>query len=398
MEINDIEILSSNELQSFIENNIYEDTTKLILKYSKEKQYNIKAVVEQIECRKKAKKKLPTFARSNLLFEKTALEQSTSEIVAKYKAKNISGKKIIDLTGGLGIDIIYLSENFENAIYCEMNEVLFQIFKFNKNKLNLKNVELKLGNSIETLKEYPDEYFDWIYVDPARRDKTRRSVDLNYCKPNVVENIGLFLRKSSKICIKVSPAFDFTEAQRLFENLEEYIVISVNNECKEVLLIINKCNKDITKKKAVMLSSKTEYELTIKADEVFKKSIVEESLPYFFLPDKAIIKSELTEKVANQFSLKFANSETNYLLGNYAHNFPGMVYKIIESSDFNDKEFKKILKNNNFKFNQVLCKNFGIKTEEFKRKYKIKDGGEVSLFLGRNKFGKQYYWLCLKEY
>ena len=92
------------------------------------------------------------------------------------------------------------------------------------------------GDGIDILKYYEDKYFDWIYADPSRRNEVKRSVDIKYYSPDVISNFQLLKSKTKNLLLKLAPAFDLTEAFKLFPELNEFSVVSVNNECKEVLL------------------------------------------------------------------------------------------------------------------------------------------------------------------
>lgn len=396
MRLEDIEILQSVEVRKFIENNQETDPHQLILKYSKKNDYPISAIAEQILCIKKAKKKLPSLTAKNFIFEKTALEQSSGEIAAKYKLELLKGERLIDLTGGLGIDFLTLSQNFNNAVICEKQSLLVNLLKANLPKfLDMNKIVIREGDSIEILKSYPDKFFDWIYADPARRDKTQRSVDLNFCSPNVLEHFDILCMKSKNICLKLSPAFDLAEAKRLFPGLSKYIVLSVEGECKEVLLIIYSNGGILKTSIEAVAIDKSNFvsRILVKQEKTFAKitSQIKEN-DFLFIPDPAIIKTDLTGKLATDLKLAFFNVNNHWLVGETRiENFPGRVYQIIETDKFNEKEFKRYLKRNKIKSALLNCKGTGISTEEMRKKMKLKDGGNIFFFFTRNDQGEVIY-------
>ena len=147
---------SRPEIVKFIEENRHFSTAEIILKYSSNKELPVKEIAEQIECLKKAKKKLPELNKHTLLYKKVSLEQASSELTAGYKLQKLKGKRIIDLTGGLGIDSIYFSKSFDEVIYCEINEELAEIAGHNFKTLGIKNVNVRNGDGIKILNEYTD--------------------------------------------------------------------------------------------------------------------------------------------------------------------------------------------------------------------------------------------------
>ncbi len=195
------------DVQYFITKNEQEDLTKLILKGSPFKNVSVQELAQQIAAKQKAATKIPTwFATENCYYPpKINLEQTSSETTAKYKASLVSGKMLIDLTGGFGIDSWAFSKKFTQAIHCELNLELSKIAQHNFKQLQCNNVQCITGNSIDYLKNSTQQ-FDTIYVDPSRRNDTKGKVFLlKDCLPNVPEQLGLLFEKSNQILIKNSP-------------------------------------------------------------------------------------------------------------------------------------------------------------------------------------------------
>ena len=370
----ELEQLKSPDIyQVFLENK-EKSAKEISLKLQKDNNLPHRAISEQISCYQKAKVKLPSFINEHLLYEKNSLEQSSSEFTAKYKSSLISGNKLIDLTGGLGIDDIFFATRFNIITYCELNEVLANIFSYNLEQLSIENIKIIITNSVNYLTNFSNKYFDWIYIDPSRRDENRRSVDLQFCTPNVYENMELFFQKSENVMIKAAPAYDLTEAIRKFPNLVEIHVISVDGECKEVLLILK---KDVFNAKiktfAVLLNSKSEHKHIISQIISEKEvNILSEIKEYFYEPDCSIIKSNLVHFMADEFNLSFINNNSPFLTNSeLISNFPGRQFKIMPSLLYNEKEIKKYLKTNGFSKANVARRGFRLSVEEIRKVFKL---------------------------
>ena len=187
------EILSDH-IQQFINENLKSDITKLILKGSPFPDISIQELANQIVAKQKSEKKLSTwFSSKNIYFpQKISIEQTSSEITAKYKSEIITGDKIIDITGGFGIDCFYFSKRFKEVIHCEINEDLSKIVAHNYKKLNIENAQTFSGNGAEYLKN-TNQKFDWIYIDPSRRDDIKGKVFLlKDCQPYITPKIDFF--------------------------------------------------------------------------------------------------------------------------------------------------------------------------------------------------------------
>jgi len=379
----ELEQLKNPEIFDVFLENRENPSKELSLKLRNKNNIPHRAISEQVACYQKAKIKLPHLIDKYLLYDKIALEQASSEATAIFKTSLIFGKKIIDLTGGLGIDDIFFSTNFLKVTYCEINEVLTEIFAHNLKQLQIKNIEIVNFDSIEYLKNKKDSSFDWIYIDQSRRDANRRSVDLKYCTPNVFKNMPLFFQKSKNVMIKVAPAYDITEAARKFPNLTEIFVISVDGECKEVLLILKKnvFNAKI-KSFAILLNSKSEHKQII-SHVLFEKevNILSEIKSYFYEPDCSIIKSDLVHFLAKDLNLSFINNNSPFLTNSkLLSSFPGRRFKIITLLIYNEKEIKKYLKTNGILKANVARRGFRLSVEEIRRVFKLKDGGDLYLF------------------
>ena len=93
-------VILNTKIQEFINKNIDNDVTSILLKGTHFEGVQTKGLVEQIEAKKRCKTKLSTwFNLPNIYYpNKLNIEQTSSEITAEYKTKLIDGISIIDLT------------------------------------------------------------------------------------------------------------------------------------------------------------------------------------------------------------------------------------------------------------------------------------------------------------
>lgn len=387
MTLEELKELRNPEVLEVIKKNEKESPDSFVLKNSKNKNLPVRAIAEQILCRKKARKKLPELSLISFLYNSISLEQCSGEIAARFKTTLISGQRLLDMTGGLGIDDIYLSEMFESIEYCEMNETLAQLMIFNTAQLKIGNININRGDSKTILNKFPDNHFDWIYLDPSRRDENQRSVDLEFCSPNVYEIYELLFAKSKNLCIKVSPAFDISEAVKRFPELKKIVVVSVDGECKEVLLLIEKnYDRDINLQAAVLDSQNNDFFIEKNVKQTIDKNIADIPLLYIFEPDPAIIKAGLTSKLAAEKDILFINSTIDYLTGKSPINdFPGRYFRIEKFAPFKPAELKNYLKTKSIKKANFAKRDFPLSVDELRKKTKTKEGGNDYFFFTRNK-------------
>ena len=176
----------SAEEQEFIQKNAKADITKLILQGKRYPTLAIKKLANQINIRKKAIIKLPTWAETPAIFFPPTIswQQCSSEYTAKYKAQLLKGKSIIDLTGGFGVDTFYFAQEFEEVTYVERNTDLAKIATYNYKVLNQDNIKVINADSLDYIEQ--QDTFDVIYLDPARRDaQQKKIITLEDSTPNI---------------------------------------------------------------------------------------------------------------------------------------------------------------------------------------------------------------------
>ena len=261
-----------------------------------------------------------------------SVEQSSSEITAKFKANLVSGETIFDLTGGMGVDVAYMSKNFKKALYFEQNADLLDVTKYNFEHLGIKNVEFLEGDSIFYLK---NNILDssWIYLDPHRRSDTgNKVVRLQDCEPNILTIKDLLFEYTDNILLKASPMLDIELAILELVNVSQVYVVAVENEVKEVLFYLQKNKSNEVILNAVNLTKNNSTTLTFtKSDE--KNAIIKLGFPkqYLYEPNAAIMKSGGFRFVAQHFDLqKVALHSHLYTSEELVENFQGRVFKIID--------------------------------------------------------------------
>ena len=385
----------NTEVQDFINANLNEDISKLLLNGISFSEIEAKDIIKQIEAKKRSKKKLPTWFNSkNIYFpNKLNIEQTSSEVTANYKANLVSGNSLIDLTGGFGVDAYYFSKRIKNVIHCEINKSLSEIVKHNYKTLNINTIECLNENGIEALKHI-DRPLDWIYIDPSRRDDTKKKVFLlSDCIPNIKTFQGLFLKYANNVMIKASPLLDIKATLNDLKQIKELHVIALDNEVKELLWVLERdCKSEfIIKTVNLTKQSKQEFEFNIESesDEIAKYT---EPLTYIYEPNSAILKAGAFNSISSQLNIPKLHKHSHLYTSNSLIDFPGRRFKIEKSIPFNKKIFakEKISKAN------VTTRNFPISVGEIRKKLKIKDGGDIYLFFTTDLNNIKIILVCFK--
>lgn len=382
------------DVQAYINKNLDTDITRLILKGSPFKDVPVRELANQIEAKKKCKKKLPTwFATENIYYPaKINIEQTSSEIAAKYKSSIMEGESLIDLTGGLGIDAFYFSKTFNKVTHCEINTDLASIASYNFNVLNANNIISISENGFDYLKKTTKKY-DCIYIDPSRRNELKGKVFLlKDCLPIVPPKIDFFFSKSNQILIKVSPILDITSTIKELKNVKEIHIVAIDNEVKEVLYLLEKeynnqitiITKNISKKKVESFT--TEF-------GKFAEASFSEPKKYLYEPNTAILKSGAFSELASFYKIAKLHPNSHLYTSEEKIDFPGRTFLIENVVLYEKKELKKLCPN---KKANITIRNFPKSVSQIRKETKIKDGGSVYIFCTTNSKNKLLTIKCSK--
>ena len=237
MQLGDVEILTRSDIRGWLM--AHRDDDPVLLALSGKNNANIPPVVySQLKILRKAAKKLPQWANSGCIFTERGLEQCSSERAAALK--QVSGKRCLDLTCGLGVDAAHFAQHFDEVIALEPDPVLFALGKYNIERLGLNNLTLRNSDAETWLAQYEGPGFDLIYADPDRRDEQgNRKHSPVQGKPDVLALLPKLKLLTNKLLIKASPLYDIAEAGRDFPDASCLRIVSVDGEVKELLIEID---------------------------------------------------------------------------------------------------------------------------------------------------------------
>jgi 16S rRNA G966 N2-methylase RsmD len=380
------------EVQQFINDNLNAETSKLLFKGSPFDTISIQELVTQIISKKKCEKKLPNWFKTENIYypPKVHIEQTSSEITAAYKSSLVSGDSIIDITGGFGIDCYYFSKKFRKVTHCELDGNLSTIVKNNYQQLKTGTINLVSGDGIEFLKNN-DSKFDWIYIDPSRRDSIDKKVFLlKDCLPNVPENLELLFSKSDRILMKNSPILDLSKTIEELQYVKEIHIVAVHNEVKELLFVLEKnYNKTIQ----IKTINHTKNNLQVFDFQYLKINTSNYAKPkkYIYEPNSAILKSGGFHEISSQLNLEKLHQHSHLYTTDERIEFPGRTFLVENSCSYNKKEIKKFLKENKA---NITTRNFPETVAQIRKKTKIKDGGTTYLFFTTNNNNKHIVLIC----
>lgn len=385
-------MLLENEIQ-FIQENLHRDPVAIALEAAKYPDLDVPRLVGQIKARQKLKDKMPQWVANERVFfpPALALEQSSSEDTAHFKASLLHGK-VVDLTGGMGLDSYAFAQTGCEVAYIERQDDLAKITAFNHSVLRAGKIQHHTSDSLNWLSESA-ELFDFLYVDPARRDGAgNKVVLLQDCEPNALELIPYINNKTS-LLIKTSPLLDLDRAIKELQGVEKIYIVCVKNEVKELLFLKTAHSSEDPTIEVIELSQ---------ADSLLvegKKSIESASIcdfgpvsNYLYEPHAGVLKAGFFKSVGKGLQ-KIAPNTHLYTSMELHTNFAGRTFEVLAEGPLEKKWIKMVLPAGKA---NISTRNFPIKADEIRKKFQLKDGGELTLFAFRDQANKNKVVLAKK--
>lgn len=376
-----MEQLSQSTIE-FIRAHSRDDVRLLALQAPRYPDVDMPAAIVQIAGRQAAANKIPSWQSIEELWypRHLSMEQCSSEMTAQYKSTLADGETLTDLTGGFGIDCAFMASRFRKVSYVERQEELCEIAKHNFPLLGLKHIMVYNEDGVAHLQKM--EPVDCIFIDPARRNEHGgKTIAISDCEPDVEELEELLLSKGKQIIIKLSPMLDLTLALKSMKHVREVHVISVNNECKELLLIIGNEPSQLIPIHCINLTPKEKQTFTFTREEELTSECLytKELGKYLYEPNASILKAGAFRSIASRYEVKKLHPNSHlYTSDLWIENFPGRSFLITGQCSFNKKEIKETI--GELKKANITVRNFPATVAEIRKRTKLSDGGEVYLF------------------
>lgn len=391
-------LLLRAEVQEFLRSRVKQDPGALALRKSPFPGISPAELATQLDSRQRSKHKLPSWYHSEGIYypKRLSIEQSSSEITAFHKASLLPPElQILDLTGGFGVDSFAFAQTARSVVYCERDTELAAIVGHNASVMGVQKLECVAGDGLVYLQECSDDQFDLIYLDPARRQGSRKVFRLEDCEPNLLELLPLLLKKSSEIMVKLAPMMDIREAIRSIRGLYEVQVVSVDGECKELLCRISRAKElddlhpvnidlhpvNITVS-ALSSSNKAAKKLLSFSLLQEQQAEVRFGAPqeYLYEPDAALLKAGAFRFTAGHYGLHKLHLNTHLYTGDtMIENFMGKATRIISVMPYADFKKMKPAPSGN-----VIARNFPLKADEIRKKHRIPESKDRNLYFCTN--------------
>ena len=406
-----------------------DDVRQLALKGCKDAAVDLAMALQQISGRQTARRKVPSWAAIDDIRYPVhlSMEQCSSEATALYKVRlvdmaiggGIPCRKLVDLTGGLGVDFAFLCTLFEEGVYVERDKELYAIAHHNFQVLGQMGLLKPLGlpgqlrqigtptvsvvcAEAEGFLHNLEEHVTMIFVDPARRDsRGARTYGIGDCTPNVLPLMDELLRKADYVMLKLSPMLDWRKAVNDVgsERVEQVHIVATGGECKELLLLLSAKGS----KQQLLVCSNDGHQETFLlkagaagANETTQNTSLSQQPHFLYEPHAALMKGGFFAEIAQRYTVSQLSLNSHLFLSNtLVEGFPGRTFRIKAVSTMNKQELKeKVLP---LKQANISVRNFPMTADVLRKKLKLSEGGDNYLFATTLADGRHIILVCQKH-
>jgi hypothetical protein len=368
-------------LRQLILDHANDDVAQLALKWSGRTDVPVQWLLQQINGRQIAKSKLPAwYANENIIYpDKTALEQCSSEVAAVYKQKFSRDLRVADLTGGLGVDSWAFAQNAKAVLYCEPEPVRFEAARHNFKVLGLTNVEFVNKKAEDVSDELNAFKPDLIYIDPSRRNNGKRFFRISDLQPDVSILLPAFLEISDHILLKAAPMLDIKLAIRSLKHVQDVHVLSIKNECRELLFYMGTQQHDDPLIHCIEFHAGRNWHFEFRYSE--EENIPMQTGPIHRVlldPFASITKAGGYKALAKEYKAELIHPNTHlYTATDKPKGFPGRCFEVKEVLPYDAGLLRESVPLHKA---HLLFRNFPVQPAEVEKKLRFSSGGEYYLF------------------
>jgi 16S rRNA G966 N2-methylase RsmD len=319
------------------------------------------------------------------------MEQCSSEQTARYKARLAgSGDMYVDLTGGLGVDFYWMSQGFKQRYYVERNAELCELVEHNFRTLCY-SCSVCCSDTATYLPTVP--HADVVFLDPARRNEHGgRTYDIKDCTPNILELLPLLMEKADKVILKLSPMLDWRKAVDDLQYVREVHIVSVDNECKELLLVLEQTERPL---RLVCINNNQIFEVSSHSSPLTSHPSPLTPEQFLYEPNASIMKAGCFAALMQQYPIRQVSANSHLFLSSVEiEDFPGRSFQICAISSTNKQTLKETLAG--VSRANITVRNFPMSVEQLRKKLHLKDGGDTYIFATTKADGAHCLYICRK--
>lgn len=381
-----------DKFRNFVRDHANDELHELLFNASRYPDVDVKAAVVQIKARKRIKEKWPSwYNHADLIYPSLlSVEQCSSEITALYKQRLVQNDDwLCDLTGGLGIDAFFFSKKVKRVTFVERNQVCCSAAKANFQALGVENVDFIPADSFDFLKDNDNhlENIHVFYLDPSRRaGGNKRLYAIADCEPDLMKIIN-FLPKRYRLIVKLSPMLDVKWAVNQIPNVREVHILSIKNECKELLVISSPPLIAITDDQPLDVycinyttdGMEQSFRFQLSDELTSDRRIAKGVDRFLYEPHASILKAGAFKTIASRYGIEKLHVNSHlYTSDRMITLFPGRLFEVTDVFSFNSRMCRNLALS--IPQATISVRHFPLSADELRKRMRINDGGDIYLF------------------
>ncbi len=389
---------------AFVREHRDDDVRALALKVRRDGDVDLPWALDQIQGWQTACRKLPSWAAIDGIVypPHLSMEQCSSELTAAYKCGIVQRlpqscrQTLVDLTGGFGVDLAFMARHFEQACYVERQEHLCETARHNFEKMGLRHVRVVHDEAEDVLNRLDgDPSSTLIYLDPARRDNnSSRTYAIADCTPDVLKMKRRLLEAADHVLVKLSPMLDWHKAVRdLGERVAQVHIVSVANECKELLVLMNADHQGTPAVHCVNDGQSLVFS-SCEGDENPVIASNDEAL-FLFEPNASVMKAGCFGVLTRRYPVAALAVDSHLFVSDEeVRDFPGRRFRVIAVTTMNKKELAQAMQGVGRA--NVAVRNFPMTAQQLRQRLRLQDGGDTYIFGTTTAAGRHIIYVCHK--
>ena len=388
----------------FVRRHRDDDVRTLALQARRSGDVDLPWALDQIQGWQTARRKLPSWAAIDGIIypPHLSMEQCSSQQTAMYKCGIVERipmtcrETLIDLTGGFGVDFAFMAKCCHQAVYVERQEHLCKTASHNFELLGLSHARVVNGEAeviLKNLDTHPASTL--LYLDPARRDSNNsRTYAINDCTPNVLELRDSLLEAAHHVLIKLSPMLDWHKAvSDLGACVAEVHLVSVANECKEMLVLLSSDHKG---EPAIHCVNDEQSLIYIPSQDTCSPALAtDEDASYLYEPNASIMKAGCFGVLTERYAVKALSADSHlFVSSEQVMDFPGRRFAITAITTMNKKELSRAM--NGITRANIAVRNFPMSAQDLRKRLRLQDGGDCYIFGTTTGDSQHLLYLCQK--
>lgn len=364
-----------------------QDPHRVALKLKRTDDVRPNVVAEQVDGANRLRTKVPSWhSVSGLLFPfPVAIQQCSSEEVARWRSSLVVGDDLVDLTGGLGVDCFFMGQGVTSVTYVDADVRAVEAARHNFDLLGKMGVNFVCSTAEDYVEALAasGQKVGTLFVDPSRRTSSGgRLFRVADCSPDVSLLADKMLAVADVVLVKLSPLLDVSSLLAQLPCVSDVYAVGCAGECKD--LVVRMSSQKTVQQPAMhaVCVDGMANEFSFAQDDE-KAATAFFATPrsgwHLFEPNPALMKMGPFKLIGGRFGACAVSASSHlYVAEADVPSFPGRRFCVDAVYEGGRKGRGKLLSDTSRA--SVAVRGFPMSAEALRKQLRLKDGGDAYVF------------------